>query len=682
MASDTDSIPVGAISFHGGRPHYDELKIVCALLILGRIKLSMNNVRIIINNRRYANNPALARKHFEKGDPRLGGKRVIFVGWTPGDGDWNPFDEHENISRARRESSAVGKLIADMGEQEVRTRLDAYLESCGCGPGWRKRATDWFLHEITIDSWKDHSSTARELGPSRLHKVGLYADCFPIGEDGAMTERPYSQAQIQAALRNTWQVMLNTLCMYDRLEPGVEKDVERLVVRTLTDRYHGKWKPGRDVKTVRGLIAHHRKVRDGLCADIDGGKKPASTKAQKKRSVRNKCRGYIRELDLLARHFANMRNRADYKSDAWLIQGWLLDHNVSCPVPVTKETTVEELLATLKARTDAPAILVDMLRSYTTDPVAMRKLGRVRKRRKVQEPGMDEEHWSCPLALHHQIGRMLGRESMTATAEGAALRVGKGAAFRFTKRAVSAYLAGHALREHARSEVAKAKKAGRLHALVSREDGAEPIRACVLHLESLNPLLTSVLREEFDVSIVTWGLQRSAYVAIDHDALGHEVTDSLYRRLAIMLRALEYRARELDLPENWWDLAKAGKAVDGVWYLHVLPKERNLVDGEGSGYEAAVNLLARSIFHRHSPGTRLSAEVICQAVQLVWTLHQLPGRYIRHGEQKMRFTTGTVDNFVEQWLYAALRLSTTFDEAIEVIEAKAKDLPTFAVLAA
>ncbi|MEK7108173.1 MAG: hypothetical protein AAB898_00710, partial [Patescibacteria group bacterium] len=94
-------LPVGVLSFHGGdddssgaRPHPDELVAAILLLILRLVTFDPRRVTVCANNATVRKHPELARTLFEQGDPEIGGARWLFMGWTPGEGNWNPYDEH------------------------------------------------------------------------------------------------------------------------------------------------------------------------------------------------------------------------------------------------------------------------------------------------------------------------------------------------------------------------------------------------------------------------------------------------------------------------------------------------------------------------------------------------------------------------------------------------------------
>ncbi len=644
-------INVGVLSFHGGgeesgaRPHPDELVAAILLLLLRLVVFNPHTVTVCGNNDifRKSGNAGLARRLFEEGDPEIGGAKWLFLGWTPGDGTWNPYDEHGERDGEEggngTTSATMAAAKAGLSHDEFVGRLRALFTSVGVPEKQHAHLYQGLVNALTYIDVKDSTPTAMQMGWSWVVKQTGRAAVYQRVDD-RIVEMPYGQDAVRKDLFWT-QVLLTTYTFLPFSPPqGVDKKVEQVMVEWLLsapDNVVSRlWKPA-GARSFQDILDHIEAEYAKMVAAWEKGEKNGKEPGYPSRLVK--------KVETLHQHLIDMGNPVPWAEAArWAAERWFarkgtkrpLKMNVGEPLPAYLERlkehrkTVLEEADEVKAVDQAIAGLGEFLNTGN---------GRFKSRLEGEKDTravlkgrewLDERSPRSPYGIHNTLRALLVREQTVVNGaddrRGLLLKLPEGTAREYARMALRAWWGMEDLRDLAVTVEVQAGRREKI-AVTWGVDGDEKGKPSVFMADSCNPQLAPVVRSQaIGACCITTNAIGACYFGTDQRRLGGVRTDLMYRWFAAFARALEYMHQERRVPEDPTDLMHGGKAADGVWYLHI-------ADGK------AVNLMARSLHHRASPPTKIESNSLWGILQVVASVFLSMGRQMMLDGKPQELTT-------------------------------------------
>ncbi len=647
-------IPVGVLSFHGGgeesgaRPHPDELVAAILLLILRLVAFNPQTVTIFGNNNvfRKPGNADLARKMFEEGDPELNGARWLFLGWTPGDGNWNPYDEHGDRDAAEgaeggMTSATMAAAKAGLSHDQFVERLRGLFTGIGVPDKFHAYYYQGLVNALTYIDVKDATPTAMQMGWSWVAKQIGRAAVYQRVED-RIVEMSYGQDAVRLDLYWT-QVLLTTYTFLPFSPPErADKEVEKVMVGwylSAPDEVVSRlWKP-EGAQSFQDILDHiEAEYAKMMAAWEKGGKK-------------GKEPGYptrlVKKVETLHQHLIDMGNPVPWaETDRWAAERWFARKGNPRPLRMQEG---EELAAYVERLRAYRKHLVEEAKKKSEDnevknvDKALSGLGELlntgdgkfksriegEKDTRAVLKGrewLDERSPKSPYGIHNTLHALLAREQTVVQGaddkRGLLLKLPEGTVKEYARMALRAWWSMEDLRDLAVTVEVQAGRREKI-AVTWGIEADEKGKPSVFMADSCNPQLAPVVRSQaIAACCITTNKIGACYFGSDQRRLGAERADLMYRWLAAFARALEYMHQGRRVPEDPTDLMHGGKAAEGVWYLHI---------AEGK----AVNLMARSLHHRASPPTRIENDHLWAILQVVSSAWLSVGHKARLGASEM-----------------------------------------------
>ena len=628
---------IGWMGFHSGRPHLDDLLAAVIGCVLGLFEVEFmdpkSSVNLILDASGISN--ALARQMSETGRDADGVQLyAAWIGTTPnggtspvseGDQWWSPYDEHGSGNPADSATELMLHLAGD--DKAIGRRLQTLFR------GWGIRASEAQVaesveklhHMVAYTTMKDNFPVAMRGGISWLLKQLNRVCCFQIGEGGKIREESYSSQEVLRDLRWIYRLLVTYMTSNLQIETSDLAAVDQEMVHWYLQRedVSPAWKPDTAPRTMAELTAMIRtEVRR------------KALEAKKANRAFSPPSTLLRRLRSLTALVSDLRNPSNWASvEAWMLHQWMGGKKVHLGMNVGNTTTIQEVIANLAARAEA---LKESARADT--PRQQEKLeGWIRQLQELQlrvedeeqtrqlmagDERMDERTAASPYGVVATTVLLLRRSRRT---DGLAFPEGQAVAEEYLFMALDALWGKMLLAEAASRQIQEAQADPTCTPAIAVDWQVKGVeQPGLLHSDGINPETPAEARrilgkgqvggrqvKRLPLILVTceklpdgtpFG---SAYLGADQRYFGTDWTDGFFRHITSWLRVMELRRQGNPLPEDLDTLEAPDKVQDHVWFLHL--------NGDGK----AVQVMAKSLHRRDSPGTELDAKQEILAAQLV-----------------------------------------------------------------